>query len=210
MARRAAHRDVHDKQQFVRFQSLPVWAVSNFISLRVFERDQPIASIEIVPEAALAPETTDATAERLVRNCDSTSLLRALTPLALANPPAARDAKELAANLAYASRLVRSICEDRLAELTETGEVRAPLQSVRDEFREVLYAHPQAAGYNAARFDTLFAAAFAQTLAFGLLLVREATDRPVDREAWHNMPPEHALMRTTLRALCKSQPPMIL
>lgn len=101
MARRAAHRDVHDKQQFVRFQSLPVWAVSNFISLRVFERDQPIASIEIVPEAALAPETTDATAERLVRNCDSTSLLRALTPLALANPPAARDAKELAANLAY-------------------------------------------------------------------------------------------------------------
>jgi len=65
----------------------------------------------------------------------------------------------------------------------------------------VLYAHPQAAGYDAKRFDPLFAAAFAQTLAFGLLLVREATDRAVGREAWQNMPPEHALMRTTLRVL---------
>ena len=51
------------------------------------------------------------------------------------------------------------------------------------------------------RFETLFAAAFAQTLAFGLLLVREATDRDVDRDAWRNMPPEHSLMRTTLRVL---------
>jgi predicted helicase len=103
--------------------------------------------------------------------------------------------------MAHAARLVRSIVEDRLAELTEAGEGSAPLQVVRDEFREVLYAHPQAAGYDAKRFDPLFAAAFAQTLGFGLLLVREATDRAVGREAWQNMPPEHALMRTTLRVL---------
>jgi len=75
------------------------------------------------------------------------------------------------------------------------------LQGVRDEFREVLYAHPQAAGYSAPRFETLFAAAFAQTLGFGLLLVREASDRDVDRDAWQNMPPEHSLLRTTLRVL---------
>src|SRR5579863_4303787 len=60
----ARYRDVHDKRQFERFQSLPVWAVSNFASLRVFQRDDPIASTEIVPEAALDPETTDAKAER--------------------------------------------------------------------------------------------------------------------------------------------------
>ena len=128
-----------------------------------------------------------------------------MTPLALADPPPARDAEQLAGNLAHAARLVRNIVEDRLAELNATGAANAPLQAVRDEFREVLYAHPQAAGYNAERFEPLFAAAFAQTLAFGLLLVREATDRPVDSEAWRNMPPEHALMRTTLRVLSQEE-----
>ncbi len=201
----ARYRDAHDKRQFVRFQSLPVWAISNFSSLRVFQRDDPKASIEIVPVAALDPETTDAKAERLIRNGDPAGLIKALTPLALADPPPANDAKQLAGNMAHAARLVRSIVEDRLAELTEAGEANAPLQAVRDEFREVLYAHPQAAGYDAKRFDPLFAAAFAQTLAFGLLLVREATDRAVDREAWRNMPPEHALMRTTLHVLTLEQ-----
>ena len=178
--------------------------MSNFASLRVFRRDELIGSIEIVPDAALDPRTTDAKAERLIRD-GGDALTRALMPLALTDPPAARDAEELAANLAHAARLVRSIVEDRLAELTAAGAGNAPLQAVRDEFREVLYAHPQAAGYNAERFEPLFAAAFAQTLAFGLLLVREATDRPVDSEAWHNMPPEHALMRTTLRVLSQEE-----
>ena len=195
------YKDAHDRSQFERFKSLPVWAISNFSSLRVYLRDDLIASIEIVPDAALNPETPDAKAEKLIRGGDPAALLKALTPLALADPPPARDAEQLAGNLAHAARLVRSIVEDRLSELEEAQETAAPLQAVRDEFREVLYAHPQAAGYNAARFDTLFAAAFAQTLAFGLLLVREATGQPVARDAWQNMPPEHALMRTTLRVL---------
>jgi hypothetical protein len=74
----ARYRDAHDKRQFSRFQSLPVWAISNFSSLRVFERDDPIASIEIVPEAALDPETTDAKAERLIRKGDPAGLTDAL------------------------------------------------------------------------------------------------------------------------------------
>ena len=112
-----------------------------------------------------------------------TSLVAVLIPLVLADPPPANDAEQLARNLAHAARLVRSIVADRLAELAEANEAGTPLQAVRDEFREVLYADPQAAGYSAPRFETLFAAAFAQTLAFGLLLVREATDRDVDRDA---------------------------
>jgi N-6 DNA Methylase len=201
----ARYRDPHDKRQFARFQSLPVWAISNFVSLRVFQCDDPIASVEIVPEAALHPETSDAKAERLIRNGDSTALIRALTPLALANPPPANDAKQLAGNMAHAARLVRDIVQDRLPELTEARVTDAPMQAVRDEFREVLCAHPQAAGYNATRFDPLFAAAFAQTLAFGLLLVREASGHAVDDEAWRQMPPEHALMRTTLRVLSQEE-----
>jgi Type ISP C-terminal specificity domain/N-6 DNA Methylase len=195
------YKDVHDKKQFERFQSLPVWAISNFISLRVYKRNELISSVEIVPETALEPETSDIKAEKLIRNGDPAGLMKALMPLAFADPPPANDAEQLAANMAHAARLVRSIVEDRLAELLATGEVNAPLHAVRDEFREVLYAHPQAAGYNAERFDVLFAAAFAQTLAFGMLLVREATDKPVSYDAWQNMPAEHSLMRTTLRVL---------
>ncbi len=199
------YRDPHDRRQFARFHSLPHWAVSNFISLRVFERDELKASVEIVPEAALAPETTDVKAERLIRSHDPAVLIKALTPLTFASPPPARDAKQLAANMAHAARLVRSIVEDRLAELASAGESNAPLQAVRDEFREVLYAHAQAAGYDTRRFDPLFAAAFAQTLSFGLLLAREASGQPVDEEAWRHMPPEHALMRTTLRVLSQEE-----
>ena len=87
------YRDPHDKQQFERFKSLPVWAISNFSSFRVFRRDEAIASIEIVPEAALNPETTDASAERLIRRGDPAALIAALTPLALADPPPAKDAE---------------------------------------------------------------------------------------------------------------------
>ena len=114
---------------------------------------------------------------------------------------------------------MRGIVADRLAELNAAGHADAPFRVVRNEFREVLYAHPQAAGYNAERFDPLFAAAFAQTLAFGLFLVREALDHPdgrddgeaqprgdgrrelIDHNAWQRMPTEHTLMRTTLRVL---------
>ena len=114
--------------------------MSNFASLRVFRRDELIGSIEIVPDAALDPRTTDAKAARLIHD-GGDALTRALTPHALADPPAARDAEELAANLAHAARLMRSIVE-----LTANVATNAPLQAVRDEFREVLYAHPQAAG----------------------------------------------------------------
>ena len=65
----------------------------------------------------------------------------------------------------------------------------------------MLYSHPEAAGYSAADFDELFSAAFAQTLAFGLLLVREATGRNIGADAWQRMPDEHPLMRTALRVL---------
>lgn len=83
------YRDPHDKAQFARFQSLPVWAISNFVSLRVYRRDEQIDAIDVVPETALAPETSDAKAEKLIRATD-VNALRALTPLAFAEPPPAQ------------------------------------------------------------------------------------------------------------------------
>lgn len=94
---------------------------------------------------------------------------------------------------------------DRLAELRAEGTERHALLDVRQTFRDVLYAHPEAGGYSAADFDALFSAAFAQTLAFGLLLVREGTGAPVGQDAWRHMPEEHPLMRTALRVLSQDE-----
>ncbi|MFN3287822.1 MAG: hypothetical protein ACK40H_05185, partial [Sphingomonadaceae bacterium] len=96
---------------------------------------------------------------------------------------------------------MRDIVRERLGELSVAGQTGRPLQAVRDDFRSVLYAHPQAGGYPDADFDALFAGAFAQVLAFGLLLVREATGRDVTAEAWRAMPAQHELLGTTLRVL---------
>ena len=119
--------------------------------------------------------------------------------------PTARDAKHLAQLLAHSSRLVRGIVRDRLTELRDANTLADPLLDVHAEFQTVLYAHPEAGGYPAHDFDTLFSSAFTQTLAFGLLLVREGSGRPVDASAHQHMPAEHPLMRTALRVLTQAE-----
>lgn len=203
----ARFKDAHDKRQFERFQSLPVWALSNFSHLRLFERDELIWSGEIVPAKAIQAETPDAKAQKLIEAADDAPLLKALTRLALASPPSAKDAEELAANLAHAARLVRAIVEDALAELREAGVEAHPLIEVRDVFRNELYSRPEAGGFSAKSFEILFSAAFAQTLSFGLLLVREHLGTPVGKDAWQHMPDEHPLMKAALRVL--SQPEVV-
>jgi len=100
---------------------------------------------------------------------------------------------------------VRGIIQDRLADLRQQNVAADPLLDVHAEFQTVLYAHPEAGGYPAQDFDILFASAFAQTLAFGLLLVREGSGRPVDATAYQHMPGEHPLMRTALRVLTQAE-----
>jgi hypothetical protein len=197
-------RDAHDKRQFARFRELPTWALANFHGIRLYRRGEVEAEARLVPDRALNPETSDAKAAALLANHDPGPLLDILGQLAIAQPPSPSNAEQLAEYLAHAARLVRASVLERLAELTGAKEKGRPLQLVRDEFREVLYAHPEAGGYRG-EFDTLFSAAFAQTLAFGLLLVREATNKPVDKAAWDHMPVEHPLMRTALRVLSEPE-----
>jgi hypothetical protein len=193
----------HDKSQFERFKELPCWATSNFGEIRLLFRGEEQASAVVVPEQCLNPDRDDARADRAVAAHDAAPFLRLVETLcrAAGNPPEARDAEHLAEMMAHSARLVRGIVRDRLAELHAEGNERHALLQVRQEFRDVLYAHPEAAGYNPRDFDALFSAAFAQTLAFGLLLVREATGQPVAEDAWEHMPGEHPLMRTALRVL---------
>jgi hypothetical protein len=194
-------RQPHDKRQYERLQELAAWSSSNFADFHLFARDERTGEAVIVPAHALDPETTDAAADRLIDGCDPAPFLNLLATLARADAPAARDAAHLAELMAHSARLVRGIVAERLGELRAERIERHPLLDVRETFRDVLYAHPEAGGYAAADFDTLFSAAFAQTLAFGLLLVREATGQPVDANAWEHMPQEHPLMRTALRVL---------
>lgn len=193
----------HDRRQYDRLKELACWATCNFIELRLFHRADEIDTAIIVPARLLGPDRDDIRADREIADLDTRPLLRLVEMLCAAagQEPAARDAEQLAKLMAHSARLVRGIVQERLAELHRGNNPRHALLQVRQEFRDVLYAHPEAGGYTAADFDTLFSAAFAQTLAFGLLLVREGTGRPVEADAWQHMPQEHPLMRTALRVL---------
>jgi hypothetical protein len=203
----ARWRVAHDKRQFERLKELRCWGTSNFIDLFLFDRADEQGSARIVPERALDPAQSDAAAERLVRSVDPEPLLALVERLAAGagRPPAARDAQHLAELLAHSSRLVRGIVQDRIAELRAGGIKADPLLDVHSEFQTVLYAHPEAGGYPARDFDILFSSAFAQTLAFGLLLVREGGSESVDATAYQHMPAEHPLMRTALRVLTQAE-----
>ena len=196
----------HDKRQFERFQALANWSLSNFHTFRLYARGDLEGEAGIVPREALAPETGDAKADKLIEKHDSRpfqELFRRLCEGAR-HAPNPSNARELATYLAHSARLVNAIVADRLEQVTDPKD---HLAIVRQEFRDRLYSHPQAGGYRKADFDELFAGAFAQTLAFGLLLVREATGKDVDAHSWRAMPDEHPLMKSTLRVL--SQPEIV-
>ena len=200
-------RVAHDKRQFERLRELRCWGTSNFIELYLFESAAEQGMARVVPEQALDPAQADPAADRLIRRHDPAPLVALVERLAAAagQEPVARDARQLADLLAHSSRLVRGIVRDRLAELRAGAVATDPLLDVHAEFQTVLYAHPEAGGYPSKDFDILFASAFAQTLAFGLLLVREGTGRAVDASAYQHMPAEHPLMRTTLRVLTQAE-----
>lgn len=201
----ARWRDAHDKRQYARLQELAHWSTSNFVDFYLLHRTEEFGSAVIVPERALLPDTPDAAADELVERHDPAPFVELLSTLARAEAPAARNAEHLAELMAHSARLVRGIVQERLTELNAVGPVDHPLLQIRATFRDVLYAHPEAGGYSTQDFDILFSAAFAQTLAFGLLLVREATGQPVDDDAHEHMPDEHPLMRNALYVLTLPQ-----
>jgi hypothetical protein len=198
-------RDAHDRRQYERLRELGAWSASNFVDFHLFARDRRLGAATIVPSRALQPETPDATADRLIADHDPAVFLNLLATLARADAPAARNAQQLAELMAHSARLVRSAVHERIGQLREEGRDNDPLMLVRNTFRNVLYAHPEAGGYPAHDFDALYSSAFAQTLAFGLLLVREATNAPIGADAWRRMPDEHPLLKAALRVLSEDE-----
>jgi hypothetical protein len=197
-------RDAHDRRQFTRFGELPTWALSNFGAIRFFRRAEGGLEVRVVPHGALDPTTSDAKADLMIDAHDASAFIEIMGQLSSAQPPSPSNAAELAEYLAHAARLVRASVTEQLGQLDAAKVKDAPLLAVREEFRNVLYAHPEAGGYRG-EFNSLFSAAFSQVLAFGLLLIREAINLPVDNDAWRNMPDEHPLMRTALRVLSEDE-----
>ena len=198
-------KGAHDKRQYERLQELAHWSASNFADFHLFSRKDRLGSAAIVPPHTLKADTPDKAADEAIAAHAPAAFLDLLATLARADAPAARNAQHLAELLAHSAKLVRSAVQERVGQLHAEGKDADPLMMVRSTFRNVLYAHPEAGGYAAADFDTLFSSAFAQTLAFGLLLVREASDGPVGEDAWKQMPDEHPLLKAALRVLSEDE-----
>lgn len=195
----------HDRRQFERLKELAHWSACNFAEFHLFGREDRLGRAIVVPADALLADTPDRAANTAIDDHDPAPFLALLATLARADAPAARNAQQLAELMAHSARLVRSAVHERIGQLREDGRDNDPLMLVRNTFRNVLYAHPEAGGYPAHDFDALFSSAFAQTLAFGLLLVREATDEPVGDDAWRQMPDEHPLLKAALRVLSEDE-----
>lgn len=199
-------RDAHDKRQLERLKELTLWSTSNFAEFHLFSRGDKMGQASVVPAATLHPEASDKAADAAIAAHDPAPFLTLLATLARADAPAARNAAHLAELMAHSARLVRSTVQERIGELhRDATSANHPLMLVRNTFRNVLYAHPEAGGYTNADFDVLFSSAFAQTLAFGLLLVREAITGDVGVDAWRHMPDEHPLMKAALRVLSEDE-----
>ena len=187
----------HNANQFARFCELPLWALCNFASIQLYRREVLEAESDILPLAALEPGISAVRAARLIRDCDISGFVAILQILAMASPPAPRDAEQVAAVLAHAARLTRSVvaaqCQEGLDDV---------VSRVRADFNETLFARAEAGGYDPADTDAGFSSAFAQTLVFGLLLAREAGHRDVGPQAYELLPDASwPLLRGTLRAL---------
>lgn len=188
----------HDRDQFERFQELPLWAQTNCVDMRLYRRDALMDQAAVMPARLLDPATPANEVAAALAGLDLTGFERILDSLAQAQAPAPADAPEAAAVLAHAARLVREIvisqCRVGLDPVTA---------NVRAEFNETLFARAEAGGYDVRDMDQLFAGAFAQTLVFGLLLAREAGGVPeVGADAYRHLPEAtYPLLRGTLRAL---------
>lgn len=149
----ARWKDAHDKRQYARLQELAGWSSCNFIDFHLFSRDDPQGHATIVPAKALDPDTPDKIADTLVADHDPRPFLELLARLARTDAPSARNAEHLAELVAHSARLVRSAVQERIGELhLEANGANHPLMMVRNTFRNVLYAHPEAGGYSKHRF----------------------------------------------------------
>ncbi len=148
------------KEQFDRYMRLPNLIYTNYWELRLYQNGEMVARAELVPPQCLEPQQSHIS--EILGNCNVTPVIDLLRRFFSFIHPDIYSISELAEYLARAAWLVREAVADVMAVQSDS----TPLHEIYYEFRDVLFH----------RLEPLdFADAYAQTLAYGLLLARQVT-----------------------------------
>ncbi len=182
-----------DRKQLEKYLELPNLLYSNFWDLKLFQEKNEVQRAILVPRSCLDP-TAPYTASLAAH--DPTPALDLLTRFFAYSIPYITKPAQLCQYLARAARLVRGAVEEAM----EVAPPDSPLGQIYSEFRDILFFELE---------QKEFADAYAQTLAYGLLLARQAaTGQTLTLITAHTFisPERHRLLNATLNLL--AQPPV--
>lgn len=147
-----------DRKQLEKYLELPNLLYTNFWDLKLFQEKNEVQQAILVPRTCLDPP---APYTALLAAHDPTPALDLLTRFFAYSIPYITSPAQLCQYLARAARLVRGAVEEAM----EVAPPDSPLGQIYSEFRDILF-------FELDKKD--FADAYAQTLAYGLLLARQA------------------------------------
>jgi len=186
------HLRGRDKEQLEKYQELPNLLYTNFWDLRLFQEKNEVMQAALVPRPCLDPAAPYTA--RLAAH-DPAPALELLTRFFAYSLPYITKPAQLCQYLARAARLLRYAVEEAM----EVAPPGSPLGQIYSEFRDILFFELD---------KKEFADAYAQTLAYGLLLARQATGQTLTLTTAHAFisPEKHRLLAATLNLL--AQPPV--
>ncbi|MFZ5449970.1 MAG: type ISP restriction/modification enzyme [Thermodesulfobacteriota bacterium] len=182
-----------DKKQLEKYLELPNLLYTNFWDLKLFQEKQEVQQALLLPRPCLDPATPYTA--RLAAHDPAPAMDLLARFFAYSIPYIAKPA-QLCQHLARAARLVRGAVEEAM----EVAPPDSPLGQIYSEFRDILFFELD---------KKEFADAYAQTLAYGLLLARQAaTGQTLTLATAHTFisPERHRLLSATLNLL--AQPPV--
>jgi hypothetical protein len=181
-----------DREQLEKYKELPNLLYTNFWDLKLFQEKNEVQQAVLLPRPCLEPATPYTA--RLVAH-DPAPSMELLTRFFAYSLPYISKPAQLCRHLARAARLVRGAVEEAM----ELAPPDSPLGQIYSEFRDILF-------FELDRKE--FADAYAQTLAYGLLLARQSTGQDLTLATAHAFisPERHRLLAATLNLL--AQPPV--
>jgi len=181
-----------DREQLEKYLELPNLLYTNFWDLKLFQEKNEVQQAVLLPWPCLDPAAPYTA--RLAAH-DPTPALDLLARFFAYSIPYITKPAQLCQHLARAARLVRGAVEEAM----EIAPPDSPLGQIYSEFRDILF-------FELDRKE--FADAYAQTLAYGLLLARQATGQSLTLATAHAFisPERHRLLAATLNLL--AQPPV--
>ena len=181
-----------DREQLEKYRELPNLLYTNFWDLKLFQEKNEVQQAVLLPRECLEPGAPYTA--RLAAH-DPGPALDLLARFFAYSIPYITKPAQLCQHLARAARLVRAA----VAEAMEIAPLDSPLGQIYSEFRDILFFELD---------KKEFADAYAQTLAYGLLLARQATGQTLTLATAHTFisAERHRLLAATLNLL--AQPPV--